>query len=106
MGLGSLLVRGVPVGVQTVLPLPRQWSFVPAVISIPAASPLVILVIQALPGEWGRGILVIGWIGVPLCSCLARVEGDFRDWEDLCSYLVVGVFFSSYRKVWDWDRYV
>ena len=64
-------------------------------------------VIQALPGEWGGGFWWL-WVGVPLCSCLARGGGDFRDWEDLCSYLVVGVFFSSsrYRKVWDWDRYV
>ena len=62
MGLGSLLVSGVPVG-GTVSPPPRQASLAPAVISIPAVSPAVILVIQALPGEWG--------------------DGDFGDWEDI-----------------------
>ena len=64
-------------GGGAVTPLPRQASLAPAVISIPAVSPALILVIQALPGEWGMVILVIGRICVPLCSCMVSGEAIF-----------------------------
>ena len=40
--------------------LPRQWSFVPAVISIPAVSPLVILVSRPSQASGGGGFW---WLG-------------------------------------------
>ena len=62
MGLGSLLVRGVPVGVQTVLPLPRQWSFVSR-------------------GDLNPCRFSFGYFSNP--GPARRVgEGDFGDWVD------------------------